>query len=181
MIIYEEIVHLRRFMSPARVLFYLGSAIALAAFIYWSDIYGNNFRAHPFSAIGVATFVALEIVPFLITLNELLFPEFCLQIDGEALVLKRGFIRKRIPLDSIVEVRPVPASRVMKTTVLPHLYRSSDFLFLDTKDLPNVKLLLSGGRSQFVATARAEEVAGILHREAERFQRDATLRLIAAH
>jgi hypothetical protein len=181
MLIYEEEVQLRRFMSPARELFHLGSAIALAGFIYWSEIYGKNIRAHPLSSLSLAVFVALEILPFLMVLNAALFPSFCLQIGDQAVLLKRGFVRKKVSLDTIVEVSSVSASRVKKTRVLQTFYQSADFLFLDRRDFPNIELLLSGGKSMYVATPRAEEVAGILRREVERFQRESALSLIAAH
>jgi hypothetical protein len=181
MIIYEEVVQLRRFMSPLKALAHLGSTAAFAGYLYWSDIYGKNLRAHPFSSVGLVCFIAFEFFPVLLILNAVLFPDFCLQIDDQALLLKRGFVRKKIPLDAIVEVRVVSASRVQKTTIVQKLYRNTDFLFLDKKDLPNVELLLSGGRSRFFATARAPEVGGILRREAERAHREAALKLIAAH
>ncbi len=181
MIIYEEVVQLRRFVSPLKELAHLGSTAALAGYLYWSEIYGQNLRAHPFSSLGLVTYIAFEFYPVLLILNAALFPDLILRIDDHALLLKRGFSRRTISLDTIVEVRAVSASRVQKTNVVQKLYQSSDFLFFDKKDSPNIELLLSGGRSQFVATARAEEVARVLSREAERAHREAAFKLIAAH
>ena len=181
MIVYEEVVQLRRFMSPVREIFILATVPAFAGYLYWSEIRGTNILSHPASSIGLVTFLAFEILPTLMILNAALFPEVCVRINEEALILKRGFFRKGIPLDLIIEVHPVAASRVNRTTVREKLYQSSDFLFLDRRDSQNVELLLSGGRTSYFATPRAEEVAGILLREATRSQRESALRLIAAH
>jgi hypothetical protein len=181
MIAYEEEVHVRRFISPVRELLHLGGAIAFAGFLYWSELHGKDIRSHTWLLSGLTIFVVTEISPFLLGLNAVLFPRFSLQIDDQVLLLKRGFFRRKIPLETIVEVHPVSASRVRKAVTLQQLYQSLDFLFVDRKELQNIELLLSGGRSKFIASARAEEVARILRHAIERSQREAALRLIAAH
>jgi hypothetical protein len=167
MIVYEEVVQLRRFMSPVREIFILATVPAFAGYLYWSEIRGTNILSHPASSIGLVTFLAFEILPTLMILNAALFPEVCVRINEEALILKRGFFRKGIPLDLIIEVHPVAASRVNRTTVREKLYQSSDFLFLDRRDSQNVEqaisLHLGQKRSPESSSAKPHALSESLH------------------
>jgi len=176
MIVYEETVPLPRFLSPYRSLAHiLGSATAAVAF-YWSEFPGKN---SSWPTLLPAAFIAFDFFPVLRIINGAIFPELHIQIDETALQLKRGFIQKEFRLDSIVEISAVSASRVKKTTVLQHLYQTSDFLFLDRKVSSNVELLLSGGVSKYVATGRPEELTKVLRFQIDRFQRESVFRMVA--
>jgi hypothetical protein len=181
MIAYEETVGLPRFLSPMRSLAHIVAALVAIGYLYWSEVAYKNFDTHLFYSLIPVLIIAWDLLPVLMVINGALFPDMLLQVNEGALVLKRGFVTKRLSLDTIVEVSTVAASHVKETTILQSLYQRVDFLFLGRSSLTNIKLLLSGGRTFYVATPRAEEVAGILRREVKRFQRESALKLIAAH
>ena len=181
MIAYEETVELPRFLSSMRSLAHILAALAAVGYLYWSEIYHKNFGAYLLSSLIPAIIIAWDLLPVIMVINGAFFPEMLLQVDEVAFALKRGFVTKRLSLDTIVEVSVIPASRVKETAILRSLYQSADFLFLDRRNVPNIELLLSGGKTMYVATPRAEEVAGILRREVKRLQRESALKLIAVH
>lgn len=181
MIMYEETVRLPRFLSPFRALGHITGTFVAAFVLYWSEFRGRAPSLYSWSVLFPAIYFAAEFFPVLKVLNGAFCPNVCIQIDETALILKHGLIHKKIPLDSVVEVSAASAERVKKTTVPQLLYQTSDFLFLDRKHSSNVELLLSGGISKYVATARPEELTRILRFQVERFRRESTFRMIAAH
>jgi hypothetical protein len=179
MIVYEETIRLPRFLSVFRTIGYLSGTLFTAVFC-WSEFRGKSFNVYSWPALIPLAFVLFETLPVLMILNAALFPEMMVQIDPTAVLLSRGFVRKKFQLASVVEVAAVSAPRVKKTTVLQYLYQNSDFLFLDRERSSNVELLLSGGISKYFATARPEELVKVLRFQIERARRETVLRMIAA-
>jgi hypothetical protein len=181
MTVYEETVELPRFLSPMRSLAHITAALVAVGYLYWSEVYHKNLDTHLLYSLIPVLIIAWDLLPVMMIINGAFFPDMLLKVDEGALVLKRGLVTKRLSLDTIVEVSVVAASHVKETTILQSLYQRADFLFLDRSSLTNIKILLSGWGTMYVATPRADEVAGILRREIARFQRESALRLIAAH
>src|SRR5215831_6839809 len=142
MIAYEERVRLPRFLSPLRAFGHIVGTLLAAGIFYWSEFSGRNLGFRSWPVFIPAAYVALDFLPVLKILNGAFFPELWIQIDETTLRLKRGLIKNRIPLDSVVEISAVTAERVKRTTVLQALYQNSNFLFLERNNSSNVKLLL---------------------------------------
>jgi hypothetical protein len=181
MIVYEELLRLPRFISPKTQLRYIAAAFVLVSYMWWSELHVQITYQHILSILIPGIILAWDVLPVFMILNAALFPEVRIHIDEKVLRLKRGFIRKEIPLDSIKAVSQVSPSSLEVRTTPQSLYKNSDFLFLNRNHLPSVELSFFGGESKHVATARPEELASMLRFQAERLRRESASRMTAAH
>jgi hypothetical protein len=122
--------------------------------------------------MGLALFATLGL------LHDGLFSTDRLEIDDDTLTLKRGLLRRRIPLEDIVEAKAVRNDTVRRTYLGRSFPYSLDGFFLVMREHPHVRLLITGGKTMFVATQRPTEMAEILRRGSKRSPREGVLRLL---
>jgi hypothetical protein len=152
--------------------------LGACATVWTARYFLSQMKGSPWDQFSSLVEIGLALLATLELLHEGFFSTDLLEIDDDTFTLKRGLMRRRIPLEDIVEAKAVSNDTVRRTYFGRSFPSSLDGLFLVKREHPHVRLLITGGKTVFVATQRPAEMAEILRRGSQRSLREGVHRLM---